>query len=73
MINTKSETTKELFLNTVIPAVERMIEREEAHLKELKEQRARSCYIFIDVFIASSQKSLAHLQRRLGEYREYVV
>lgn len=52
-----------------IPAIERMIEKERAHLARLKANRhLRSARAFIQ----RSTQDLAHYEHRLKEYRDYV-
>lgn len=72
---------KEELKTNLIPRVELMVEKETAHLKNLKDAKERlSKYWFrvglsdaeLDNMIETSENSLRHLKVRLKEYIEYL-
>ena len=81
MENTNNKT-KELFLK-IIPTVERMIEKEENHIKEMLEKKKnakkRISFLYceeyienIDEIILNSKRFLLNYKQRLEEYKQYV-
>jgi hypothetical protein len=56
---------------TLIPAVERMVEKEQSHLEYLKNFEPKNA--MLHTFVKRSENSLAHLNKRLSEYRQYVL
>ena len=75
----KEEFRKQM-LETFIPSVERMIEKEKEHLEFLRKSRRKMMdrkfmvnLSNVDQFISNSEANLAHYQLRLKQYKEFAA
>lgn len=67
-----SNNLKQGFTESYIPAVKRMIAKEEKHLKRMKKVAEDHPHIYQShQFVASSERDLKHYRQRLQEYKEY--
>ncbi len=65
-------TLKEKFKDSLIPTVQRMIEKESAHLEKMQKAVEEHPHILqAHQFVERSKKDLAHYKTRLKEYQEY--
>jgi hypothetical protein len=75
-----AQDINKLFKETVIPAVERMIEKEKEHLSNLKKTRKENGnfkFAFLgydlDAAIKTSELYLTHYNARVKEYNDYMA
>ncbi len=73
---TKTNEFKTEMTNVLIPAVKRMIDKEEKYITKLKSSRKKNWffnnYDIIDECLENANFHLEHLQKRLKEYTEYI-